>query len=132
MYSLCKMIIFYIFSIWLFGFVLTLPHPIQDADNSTKCEFAFIPTGYLTVGKTISVPGECMVVTCQEDLTITGLTCPTYFAVPGCYFSEVDRYKDYPACCPEMICEFTPSNMYLTRRKRAQRRFLVSRTRRSN
>lgn len=90
------MILFHILSvsfIWLFGFVSALPHPIQDAgmysirlcyhlfiinyllsDNSTRCEFSSIPTGYLTIGKTISVPGECMIVTCQEDLTITGLT----------------------------------------------------------
>jgi len=95
-----------VFVLLVHGLTAAVPHPIQAAGNHTKCEFAQLPTGYLQIGKTVSVPGECMQITCQEDLTITGITCPTYFSTPGCYATEINHYKEYPECCPVVECNF--------------------------
>ncbi|KAK4883224.1 hypothetical protein RN001_006543 [Aquatica leii] len=81
-----------------------IPHPLHKAENTEKCIVPQLPSKFLLVGKTATISGLCYQVTCNPDLTITGLTCSSYVLRRGCWMSNVNYYKDFPDCCPQVMC----------------------------
>ncbi|KAK4873675.1 hypothetical protein RN001_013035 [Aquatica leii] len=57
-------------------------------------------------GQSISVPGQCMKITCEDAATNgqSGIICAYAQPRPGCRWSSTNYALPYPQCCPVEIC----------------------------
>ncbi|KAK4873651.1 hypothetical protein RN001_013011 [Aquatica leii] len=57
-------------------------------------------------GETITVPGECVSFTCEEPGVnlMVGKRCEEKKSIGGCKVEPGDDSKEFPDCCPKLIC----------------------------
>ncbi|KAF2905957.1 hypothetical protein ILUMI_00217 [Ignelater luminosus] len=75
-------------------------------EKSKYCKYGSL---LIKEGESRSAPiGECKKIRCENAtvMTVSALTCPTFFVEPhsNCTVVDGDPTKPYPDCCPTQVC----------------------------
>ncbi|XP_055700340.1 uncharacterized protein LOC129800016 [Phlebotomus papatasi] len=79
--------------------------PNKNPDHPGKCWDSEHNVTW-SIGESITV-GECIRLTCHEDLSYSGASCsPKSVVVDGfeCKDLPMDLSRNYPDCCPKLQC----------------------------
>ncbi|XP_055298146.1 uncharacterized protein LOC129566330 [Sitodiplosis mosellana] len=80
--------------------------PIQHPEYPGKC-FEPVTMRLLNPGQDVFLPIGCMKLTCLNHFGFAGAGCASTEEAIGknCREVEGDRTKNYPNCCPRIVCD---------------------------